>query len=211
MAKTKLKTLKLNPDNPRTTTDEKIKLLQGSMKEFGDLGGFIFNRKTKQFVGGHQRTKAASSEAEVTIEREYKKPTRTGTVAEGYVLIEGERFAYREVEWSPLKEKAANIAANKGAGEWDYAVLGEWIQELHGKNFNLDLTMFDENERKGFFSDMWEDEDKDAKVEKEEAHVEGFRDTIKIKVPKAVKSQVVELLTKAITGSKFCDVVEITE
>lgn len=205
----KLKSLKANPDNPRTVTDDKLKLLRKALSEFGDLGGFVFNRRTKQLVGGHQRARVIPPEADVHVEKTYKKPTRTGTCAEGYVLFEGERFAYREVDWSSAKEKAANIAANKGAGEWDYALLGQWIQELNAeKNFDLDLTMFDENERKGFFSDLWEDDEE--KVERETAHVEGFRDTIKVKCPKAVKPQVLELISKALNGSKFADAVEIS-
>lgn len=136
-----------NKKNPRLITDEKLKLLDKSLKEFGDLSGIIFNQKTKQLVGGHQRTKLISKSTPIVIEKKYSKPTRTGTVAEGYIVIADEKHRYREVVWSLSKEKAANIAANKGAGEWDFPQLGEWMQDLEKDGIDLDLTLFDEGER----------------------------------------------------------------
>lgn len=138
-----------NPKNPRTITDAKLAQLKKALTEFGDLGGFVFNRKTKRIVGGHQRAKVFKNDSAVVIERKYPKPTKVGTVAEGHVLMNGERFKYREVYWDDVKEKAANIAANKGAGEWDFPQLTEWMKELAEVDFDfdLDLTMFDEKER----------------------------------------------------------------
>jgi len=143
-----IKDLRANPNNPRIISDEKLKLLKKALEEFGDLGGFVFNRKSKLLVGGHQRAKVFSKDTKVFIEKKYVKPTRTGTIAEGYVIYKGERFKYREVIWDELKEKAANIAANKGAGEWDLPKLTEWLKDLNTVGFDLDLTMFDEKERK---------------------------------------------------------------
>ncbi len=148
----KIKDLSPNPDNPRTITDAKLQMLKAALEEFGDLGGFVYNRKTKRLVGGHQRAKLFDATAEVVIEKKYAKATRTGTVAEGYAVLKGERFKYREVLWDEIKEKAANIAANKGAGEWDMPKLGEWLQALGDFGFDLNLTMFDDLERKGFLA-----------------------------------------------------------
>jgi hypothetical protein len=146
-----LKDLQPNAENPRKVTDAKLAMLKKSLAEFGDLSGVVYNRKTKQLVGGHQRRHVLLSEP-FTITKKYPKPTKVGTVAEGFIIHKGEKFAYREVEWDALKEKAANIAANKGAGEWDFTKLGEWMDELDGSLFDLDLTMFDEMERKDLFS-----------------------------------------------------------
>lgn len=146
----KAKDLKPNPKNPRTISAQKLEMLKKSLATFGDLGVIVFNRKTKQIVGGHQRTKALPPSAEVVIEHQYKKPTKTGTVAEGYVEIDGERLRYREVSWDETKEKAANIAANKGAGDWDNPLLSEFLRELDEFGFDLDLTMFDGDERAEF-------------------------------------------------------------
>src|SRR5271165_5516345 len=110
----KLSELKANPKNPRTITEAKLSQLEKSLREFGSLDGFIFNKKTNRLVGGHQR----------------QKIFKDAKVVGDFVIWEGKRFPYREVNWSEAKEKAANIAANKGAGEWDMSQLTEWMKEL---------------------------------------------------------------------------------
>jgi DNA modification methylase len=144
----RVKDLAPHPKNPRTISDQKLKQLKKALIEFGDLSGIVFNRKSGQLVGGHQRAKHLDADTPVTITKTYSRPTKTGTVAEGYVLLDGERFSYREVSWDKHKEMAANIAANKGAGSWDLPELGEWIKELSSfdVDFDMDLTMFDEDE-----------------------------------------------------------------
>ena len=127
----KISELNPNPKNPRTISEPKLKQLAKAIKEFGSLDGFVFNKKTKTLVSGHQRQKIGGDDALITITKKYSKPTKTGTVAEGYTIINGEKFPYREVYWSDAKEKAANIAANKGAGAWDLPQLSEWIKELN--------------------------------------------------------------------------------
>lgn len=146
-----LKDIKANPKNPRTITNEKKLMLKKSLEEFGDLSGIVYNRKSKQIVGGTQRKIVLPEDTPIKIEHSYDPPTKSGTIVEGYALVDGERFAYREVSWDLNKEKAANIAANKGAGEWDFTQLGEWMRELESEDFDLDLTMFDEDERSKFF------------------------------------------------------------
>jgi hypothetical protein len=150
----RIKDLKPNLKNPRVITDEKLGQLKKAIAEFGDLSGIIFNKKTKQLIGGHQRVKLIDKNTEVVIEKRYPKKTKTGTLGEGYIVVNGERFAYREVEWDETKEKAANIAANKGAGEWDFEQLAVWMKEIDSFGFDLDTTMFDEDERFGFFNDV---------------------------------------------------------
>lgn len=148
-----VKELKANPENPRTISKSKLAMLKNSLLEFGDLGCVVFNRTTKLLVGGHQRVRSIPPDSEIVIEKLYKKPTRTGTIAEGYIEIEDERFKYREVIWDETKEKAANLAANKGAGEWDLSKVGEWLKEIEEMDFDLDLTMFDAEERAGILGE----------------------------------------------------------
>ncbi len=148
----KLKDLKPNPGNPRTISDEKLELLKRALDEFGDLGGFVYNRNTKRIVSGHQRHKVFE-DTPIHITKDYKKPTRTGTVAEGFVVLNGEQFKYREVFWDETKEKAGAIAANKGAGDWDEELLGNWLRDLDDYGFDLDLTMMDEGERIDFMEE----------------------------------------------------------
>lgn len=142
----KIKDLAHNPENPRKISDEKLQMLKKSLAKFGDLSGIIYNTKTKRLVGAHQRTKIFDPETPITITNRFSKPTKTGTVAEGYVEIGKDRFSYRETYWDEATEKAANIAANKGAGEWDDGKLTAWLGELNDLDFDMDFTMFDSKE-----------------------------------------------------------------
>lgn len=142
----KLSDLQANPRNPRKITQEKLKMLTKSMDEFGSLDGILYNRRTQRLFGGHQRQKVDPS-AEVTVTQQFDPPTKVGTVAIGYVISGEERYPYREVDWDEDKETAANIAANKGAGAWDLPELSSQMLDLDSKNYDMDLTMWDEQER----------------------------------------------------------------
>lgn len=144
------KDLAPNLKNPRTITDAKKAQLKKAMQVYGDLSGIVFNRKSNQLVGGHQRTAQFDQDAKIEIVKKYPKPTPAGTVAEGYILLKGERFVYREVSWSKHKEMAANIAANNNAGIWDMPQLTLDLKELGSfdVDFDLDLTMFDDEQLK---------------------------------------------------------------
>lgn len=142
----KLSELAKNPKNPRKISEKKRKMLEKSIAELGCLDGVIWNRQLQRLVGGHQR-QDIDEEGTVHVERQFEPPTPEGTVAEGYCLIKGIRFPYREVAWDEAKDRLANIAANKGAGEWDFPQLREWMLELDAMNVDMDLTMFDEEER----------------------------------------------------------------
>ena len=135
-----------NPANPRQISDEKLSMLKDALKEFGDLSGIVFNRRTKQLVGGHQRVKVLPKNAKVTLSAQWNKPTKTGTIATGFIEIEGEHYTYREVDWDETKEKAANIAANQHGGEWDLPKLRDWLVELKTLDYPMDLTGFASSE-----------------------------------------------------------------
>lgn len=132
---------KSNPRNPRKISEERLDALRAAMREFGDLSGIIRNKTTGLLVGGHQRVKLLG-ELPVTISKKYSKPTAQGTVAEGFVEYEGEKFIYREVKWHPTKEAAALVAANKHGGEFDRAPLKELLSELDTGEFDMKLTGF---------------------------------------------------------------------
>lgn len=122
--KREFKDLRAYDKNPRKITKDDFDTLQKSLEEFGDLSGVIFNRTSGNLVGGHQRTNAfKSKKAVVTLDDELKSPTKTGTVATGYIEVEGEKFSYREVDWDSDKEARANILANKVSGQWDFDML----------------------------------------------------------------------------------------
>lgn len=137
--------------NPRKITDRQLEMLAKSMFEFGDLSGFVLNIKTGNLVGGHQRLKNIPQDAIIKKEK-LENISRTGTVAEGYILANGERWSYREVEWDLYKEKMANIAANKHGGEFDNEKLVEILEELSSQPFvDFDLAGYEAEEIEQLF------------------------------------------------------------
>lgn len=137
---TKLSDLKPNPKNPRKLTNEKKDMLTKSMHEFGDLGCIIFNTLDGTLRGGTQRTSIIPADSKIEIEMKYKKPTQAGTVAEGSISLNGEKFKYREVAWDETKAAAAMIAANKHSGDFDDEKLKDILMQLEAENYDLDLT-----------------------------------------------------------------------
>jgi len=131
--------------NPRTITPQKLEMLNAAMKEFGDLGGVVFNRTTGRLVSGHQRGKNLDSSWPITKE---EHSDNTGTVAIGYIETPDGKFSYREVAWDEPKERAANIAANQHGGEFDDDLLAQLLQELNDSGYDMSLTGFDEQELK---------------------------------------------------------------
>lgn len=133
MAKSKLKNARLPATinegkqyfkNARVITTAQFEHLEDSLDEYGDLSGIIHNWETNEFAGGNQRTRVfAPEESKIEILTIYDPPTRTGTVAEGYVHWHGERFAYRAVRWDEEKMAGANLSANRSGGTWDWDML----------------------------------------------------------------------------------------
>lgn len=128
-----LDTLKADPKNPRLINKQDFENLKKTLRRFGDLSGVILNKQTGQLVGGHQRVqafKASGKNANIQVTQKFETPTPTGTVAMGYVVIDGEPFTYREVDWDLGTQRAANIAANRISGEFDKDLLAEVTYEL---------------------------------------------------------------------------------
>jgi hypothetical protein len=105
--------------NPRQITDEQLARLKKSMVAYGDIGGIVFNRRTKKQVGGHQRCKVLDANSKINC-KYFEKPDSQGTVGVGFITDpQGIKFAYREVDWPKEIEYAAMIAANSQGGDWD--------------------------------------------------------------------------------------------
>lgn len=166
--------LKPNPKNPRVANDDRLSMLGKTLHEYGDLSGIVHNRATGHLVGGHQRLTRMKPDTPIHIQKRFEKPTRAGTVAVGYVLLDGERYSYREVHWPARKERGAMIAANRGAGDWDEALLGEHMRELEADyDFDLDLTLFDRDERATLLKVKKEFAGKDPKPDPDEPEEDG--------------------------------------
>lgn len=120
-----LSELKGFSDNPRTLTPKQHDLLKRDLLELGDLSGIVHDLNSGEVIGGNQRVKIFCEipNPKIIITEKYDEPTKTGTVALGYVEIDGEKFSYREVHWNKKQCKKANIVANKAGGEWDFNIL----------------------------------------------------------------------------------------
>ncbi|MEK6531270.1 MAG: DNA modification methylase [Deltaproteobacteria bacterium] len=121
-----LSDLKPAPHNPRKISEKQLARLKKSLAEFGDLSGVIFNRRTGNIIGGHQRVKVMPPDALIS-KIDLPGASTAGTVAEGRITVDGESYTYREVDWPIEREKMANIAANKHTGEWDDEKLEELL------------------------------------------------------------------------------------
>ena len=126
---------KLNPAayNPRKDLqpgDAEYQKLARSLDKFGCVEPVVWNERTGNVVGGHQRLKillaAGETELDVSV-----------------------------VNLSDADEKALNIALNKIAGEWDTAALTELLQELSAdSSIDETLTGFDRGELDNLLADL---------------------------------------------------------
>ena len=140
----KISDLKKWEVNPRKITESQKRILKKGVDEFGDLSGIIYNKQLDCLVGGHQRTSILDPNSEIVIEKKYDQPTDMGTVAEGYILQNGERYRYREVAWDQEKHAAAALMANQAGGDWDWSMLPKILSELEGNGYgDIELTGFD--------------------------------------------------------------------
>lgn len=158
-----------NKKNPRKITDKRLEMLRASIVKYGDLSGFVYNTRTQQLISGHQRKRTIPENSQIVIEHEYKTPTKAKTVAEGYVLVDGEKFKYREVDADELWEAEALLAANKHGGEWDNDLLKNIITM---PNFKIELAGFELPELKEFNIDF-----KVPTVESDEEYVKNTEQT----------------------------------
>lgn len=114
---------KLNPAayNPRKDLqpgDAEYEKLLRSVEEFGYVEPIIWNRRTGNIVGGHQRFKVLQqlgfSEIDCVV-----------------------------VDLDEAREKALNIALNKISGDWDTEKLADVFRDIEQYGISLDITGFE--------------------------------------------------------------------
>jgi len=169
----KVDDLKPAPYNPRKISDPRMKMLDKSMREFGDLSGVVFNVRSEGLIGGHQRVRNFDPSWPVV-----KEPVQdeVGTVALGYVDTPYGRWTYREVDWDEKKEIAANIAANKHGGEFDFPKLKDLLVEIDTGDLDMELVGFDQPELNDIFGFVKEDSWKEAMDKLPDGERPPFRD-----------------------------------
>ncbi len=110
------------PYNPRKNLkpgDPDYDKLRRSIEEFGLVEPLVWNKRSGNLVGGHQRFKVlvarGDTEADVSV-----------------------------VDLPPEREKALNVALNNIAGDWDPRKLAQLLDELvEIPGFDVELTGFD--------------------------------------------------------------------
>lgn len=132
----KLNPAKYNPRKDLKPGNTEYEKLKRSMAEFGYVEPIIWNKRTGNIVGGHQRYK-------ILKDMKYK---------EAECVI---------VDLDDNREKALNTALNKISGEFDIPLLTDLLKDLSANDFDVSLTGFDENEISDLFSDADAKEGKD--------------------------------------------------
>jgi len=110
--------------NPRQITTKQMTMLAHDLAELGDLSGIVHDLNTDEIIGGNQRSKIFDlAKLNIVLTEELPEPDEQGTVALGYVLWQGKKYAYRAVRWDAKTAEKANIVANKAGGTWDFDIL----------------------------------------------------------------------------------------
>ncbi|WDL98141.1 ParB N-terminal domain-containing protein [Alicyclobacillus sp. ALC3] len=133
---------KINPApyNPRLDLqpgDPDYEKLKHSMIEFGFVEPLVWNKRTGNLVGGHQRFKVLVDE------------------------MKTDKVQVSVVDLDDAHEKALNLALNKIEGDWDRDALKDLLQELDTGEIDLYLTGFDEEEIERMMTEVHKEVDGD--------------------------------------------------
>jgi DNA modification methylase len=126
MSADNLKAADYNPRKDLKPGDAEFEKLKRSIEEFGYVEPVIWNKRTGNVVGGHQRLKVLKVLGHTEID----------------CVV---------VDIDAAKEKALNIALNKISGEWDEGLLTDLLKDLQESGFDVELTGFDTAEVKELF------------------------------------------------------------
>jgi DNA modification methylase len=120
---------KINPApyNPRKDLkpgDREYEKLKRSIQEFDIVEPLVWNERSGNLVGGHQRLKILRNE------------------------LKAKEVEVSVVDLTPQREKALNVALNKISGDWDLDKLRELLVGLDDGTFDVSLSGFDDTELK---------------------------------------------------------------
>lgn len=112
-----------NPRKDLKPEDKEYKRLKKSIMKFDYVDPVIWNRRSGNVVSGHQRLK---------------------------ILIElgNTEIPVSVVDMDEADEKALNLQMNNNVGKWDDEKLDDILKELSIKDYDLELTGFDESDFK---------------------------------------------------------------
>jgi DNA modification methylase len=132
----KLNPAKYNPRKDLKPGDPEYEKLKKSMETFGYVEPIVWNKRTGNIVGGHQRLKILQEQGQTEVE----------------CVV---------VDFDETEEKALNVALNKVSGQWDLPKLADLISELDSELFDISLTGFDAAEIEDLFSRVHDKEIQD--------------------------------------------------
>lgn len=121
-----LKAAAYNPRKDLQPGDPEYEKLKRSIQEFGYVEPVIWNKRTGNVVGGHQRLKVLKDLGHTEVD----------------CVV---------VDLDENKEKALNIALNKISGEWDTDLLANLLRDLDGQGYDITFTGFDMAEAQELF------------------------------------------------------------
>ncbi len=153
----KIEASRLNPApyNPRKDLkpgDKDYEKLKRSITEFGAVEPVVWNQRSGNVVGGHQRLK-------ILLDM-------------GQTLID-----CAVVDLDDQREKALNLALNRITGDWDEGLLAALMADLDAADFDVSLTGFDASEidalMNKFYSAEAAEDDFDAEKARENIEAAG--------------------------------------
>ncbi len=121
MSLSKLSPAAYNPRVDLTPDHETYKSLKRSIEEFGFVEPLVWNKRSGNLVGGHQRFKVMLDMG----------------VKESKVVV---------VDLDDAKEKALNVALNKIQGGWDDQKLAALLGKLSDAGFDVTVTGYGDEE-----------------------------------------------------------------
>lgn len=144
--------------NPRVdlqSGDPEYEKLQRSIEEFGYVEPIIWNERTGNMVGGHQRYKILVNEL-------------------GHTEV-----AVSVVDLDDQQERLLNVALNKVSGRWDEEALGKLLLELQETGANLELSGFNNDEIGDLIGSLPDIPDVDVQVVEDDFDVQSALDEIR--------------------------------
>nr|WP_302577921.1 ParB N-terminal domain-containing protein [Methanobrevibacter arboriphilus] len=164
--------------NPRQSDDVFKNNLTTSLNEFGFVEPIIINSKTNEIIGGHQR-----------YDFLYNEYVLNGSNKQLFILKLGDiSWVFPETDLkikSDEHEKALNLALNNIGAKWDKEKLENIIEDFKLKEFNIELTGFDDVKLKKLDIDLLDyndDEDDSVGIPKETN--EGYGSELSLKFGK---------------------------
>lgn len=144
--------------NPRIDLqpgDPEYEKLKSSIEEFGYVEPIVWNERTGNMVGGHQRYKIMVHELGRT------------------------ELSVSVVDLDDQQERLLNLALNKVSGRWDEEALARLLDELQESGADLYLSGFDQEEIEDLASALPEVPDIEDPVVEDDFDVEKALDDIK--------------------------------